>query len=44
VVENDVTPLPDNTTAQRIEHMALKKKNFKVIFFIHQCVDLINLV
>jgi hypothetical protein len=43
VVENGVTQLPENPTeAQRTEHRALKKKDFKAIFFIHQCVDLIN--
>jgi hypothetical protein len=43
VVENGVTPLPDNATeAQRTEHRALKKKDFKAMFFINQCVDLVN--
>jgi hypothetical protein len=38
-----VTPLPDNATeAQILEHMAMKKKDFKAMFFIHQCVDLVN--
>ncbi|KAK2410740.1 hypothetical protein P8452_71582 [Trifolium repens] len=43
VVENGVNPLAENATeAQRTEHRALKKKDFKAMFFIHQCVDLIN--
>jgi hypothetical protein len=43
VIENGVTPLAENATeAQRIEHIALKKKDFKAMLFIHQCVDLIN--
>jgi hypothetical protein len=43
VVANGVTPLAENATdAQRTEHRALKKKDFKAMFFIHQCVDLIN--
>jgi hypothetical protein len=32
----------DATEAQRIAHRALKKKDFKAMFFIHQCVDLVN--
>ncbi|KAK2407603.1 hypothetical protein QL285_043206 [Trifolium repens] len=43
VLEDGVTPLPDNATeAQRLEHRAMKKKDFKAMFFIHQCVDLVN--
>ncbi|KAK2410801.1 hypothetical protein QL285_046143 [Trifolium repens] len=36
VVENGVTPLVENATeAQRTEHRAMNKKDFKVMFFLH---------
>ncbi|PNX87586.1 F-box protein [Trifolium pratense] len=43
VVETGVTPLPaDANEAQRTAHRNSKKKDFKAMFFIHQCVDVIN--
>ena len=43
VIETAIGDLADNATeAQRNAHRALKKKDFKVMFFIHQCVDLVN--
>ncbi|KAK2426061.1 putative mitochondrial protein [Trifolium repens] len=43
VVETAIEPLPANATdAQQTAHRALKKKDFKAMFFIHQCVDLTN--
>jgi hypothetical protein len=43
VVETGVEALPANVTEeQRSTHRAMKKKDFKAMFFIHQCVDLIN--
>ncbi|MCH99727.1 F-box protein, partial [Trifolium medium] len=43
VVETGIGDLAaDATEAQRQAHRALKKKDFKVMFFIHQCVDLAN--
>ncbi|PNX73359.1 hypothetical protein L195_g029259 [Trifolium pratense] len=43
VVETGVTPLPaDANENQRTEHRNSKKKDFKAMFFIHQCVDVIN--
>ncbi|CAJ2667154.1 unnamed protein product [Trifolium pratense] len=43
VVETAITELAaDATDNQRNAHRALKKKDFKAMFFIHQCVDLVN--
>ncbi|KAK2438086.1 putative mitochondrial protein [Trifolium repens] len=43
VIETAIGDLADNATeAQRNAHRALKKKDFKAMFFIHQCVDLVN--
>ncbi|PNX66031.1 F-box protein, partial [Trifolium pratense] len=43
VVETGVTPLPaDANENQRTAHRNSKKKDFKAVFFIHQCVDVIN--
>jgi hypothetical protein len=42
-VETTIEALPANTTdAHQQAHRALKKKDFKAMFFIHQCVDLTN--
>jgi HEPN domain-containing protein len=38
-----VAALPNNANeAQRTALNALKKKDYNAMFFIHQCVDLIN--
>jgi hypothetical protein len=43
VIETGVEELPANATeAQRTTHKALKKNDFKAIFFIQQCVGLID--
>ncbi|MCH94407.1 retrovirus-related pol polyprotein from transposon TNT 1-94, partial [Trifolium medium] len=43
VVETGVAELAEDATeAQRQAHRALKKKDFKAMFFIHQCVDVMN--
>ncbi|GAU29116.1 hypothetical protein TSUD_58820 [Trifolium subterraneum] len=43
VIETGITPIATNATeAEQTAHRALKKKDFKVMFFIHQCVDLVN--
>ncbi|KAK2431203.1 hypothetical protein QL285_029460 [Trifolium repens] len=43
VVETDVCELAnDATEVQRNAHRALKKNDFKAMFFIHQYVDLVN--
>lgn len=35
-----MTPIEDNVTdVQRTAHKELKKKNYKALFLIHQCVD-----
>ena len=40
VIKNGVTPLlTDATDAQQASHKEEKKKDFKALFFIHQCVD-----
>ncbi|MCI73467.1 hypothetical protein A2U01_0094731, partial [Trifolium medium] len=42
VVETGIGDLAaDATDAQRQARRALKKKDFKAMFFIHQCVDLV---
>jgi hypothetical protein len=43
VVETAIEALPANASdAQQQAYRALKKKDFKAMFFIHQCVDLTN--
>ncbi|GAU25734.1 hypothetical protein TSUD_216650 [Trifolium subterraneum] len=43
VIEAVITPIAANATeAEQTAHRALKKKDFKAMFFIHQCVDLVN--
>ncbi|GAU30894.1 hypothetical protein TSUD_381070 [Trifolium subterraneum] len=43
VIEAEITPIAVNATeAEQTAHRALKKKDFKAMFFIHQCVDLVN--
>ncbi|GAU23301.1 hypothetical protein TSUD_237550 [Trifolium subterraneum] len=43
VIEEGITPISANATeAEQNAHRALKKKDFKAIFFIYQCVDLVN--
>ncbi|GAU32258.1 hypothetical protein TSUD_53860 [Trifolium subterraneum] len=43
VIEVGITSIAANTTeAEQTAHRALKKKDFKAMFFIHQCVDLVN--
>ncbi|GAU41499.1 hypothetical protein TSUD_13810 [Trifolium subterraneum] len=43
VIETGITPIAANTTeAEQTAHRTLKKKDFKAMFFIHQCVDLVN--
>ncbi|GAU43236.1 hypothetical protein TSUD_241260 [Trifolium subterraneum] len=43
VIEAGITPIAANATeAEQTAHRALKKKDFKAMFFIHQCVDLVN--
>ncbi|GAU37433.1 hypothetical protein TSUD_206690 [Trifolium subterraneum] len=43
VIEVGITPIAVNATeAEQTAHKALKKKDFKTMFFIHQCVYLVN--
>ncbi|GAU26184.1 hypothetical protein TSUD_354060 [Trifolium subterraneum] len=43
VIEAGITPIAANATeAEQTAHRALKKKDFKAMFFIDQCVDLVN--
>ncbi|GAU32209.1 hypothetical protein TSUD_277890 [Trifolium subterraneum] len=43
VIEAGITPIAANATeAEQTAHRALKKKDFKTMFFIHRCVDLVN--
>ncbi|GAU46507.1 hypothetical protein TSUD_285890 [Trifolium subterraneum] len=43
VIQTGITSLAENATeAEQTAHRALKKKDFKAMFFIHQCVDLVN--
>ncbi|GAU48847.1 hypothetical protein TSUD_188320 [Trifolium subterraneum] len=43
VIETGITLIAANATeAEQTAHRALKKKDFKTMFFIHQCVDLVN--
>ncbi|GAU28768.1 hypothetical protein TSUD_357540, partial [Trifolium subterraneum] len=43
VIEAGIRPIAANATeAEQTAHRALKKKHFKAMFFIHQCVDLVN--
>ncbi|GAU13417.1 hypothetical protein TSUD_127130 [Trifolium subterraneum] len=43
VIEAGITLITANATeAEQTAHRALKKKDFKAMFFIHQCVDLVN--
>ncbi|KAK2430024.1 hypothetical protein QL285_028404 [Trifolium repens] len=43
VIKTAIEDLAETATeAQRTAHRALKKKDFKAMFFIHQCVDIIN--
>ncbi|GAU37763.1 hypothetical protein TSUD_102800 [Trifolium subterraneum] len=45
VIEVGITPIAANATeAEQTTHRALKKKDFKAMFFIHQCVDLLKQV
>lgn len=40
LVKNYVTPIGDNATnEQKVAHKDLKKKDYKTLFIIHQCVD-----
>lgn len=43
MIKNEVTTLvEDATDAQRSKHKKEKTKDFKALFFIHQCVDVNN--
>ncbi|GAU12969.1 hypothetical protein TSUD_191600 [Trifolium subterraneum] len=43
VIEAGITPIAANATeTEQTAHRALKKKDFKAMFFIHECVDLVN--
>lgn len=43
LIKNEVTPLVEGTTdTQQSKHKEDKMRDFKVLFFIHQCVDANN--
>lgn len=43
VIKNEVTTLVEGgTNAQQSKHKEKKTKDFKALFFIHQCVDADN--